>query len=188
MQPSLHSIHFHSGANKMNQISSASQSMKLRHHNPFGALQSQGLSKGCKAEQDRRGHYGDHLFAAMRTAYRPTGGVARGEDLAGWMAVRQRGDYACLARLIVSGEVFSFEWNDSFWVPMFQFDPVDLTIQPGPRQVVNEMHGDCDGWTLAVWFAEPNGWLNDRAPVDLVATDLPAVLNAARADRFVETG
>jgi uncharacterized protein (DUF2384 family) len=45
-----------------------------------------------------------------------------------------------------------------------------------------------DGWRLAVWFAQPNSWLQDRSPVDLLESDLQAVRNAARADRFVSTG
>ena len=172
----------------MNTFPVASRHMKLHHRMPNGLMHESVVPTHEQPDKDRRGLLGDHLFVAMRTAFRATGGVARGEDLAGWMAVRQRGDYASLARMIVGNEVFSFEWNDSFWLPMFQFDPVDLSIRAGPRQVVDEFHGNCDGWTLAAWFARPNGWLSDIAPVDLIACDLPAVLNAARADRYVMTG
>lgn len=45
-----------------------------------------------------------------------------------------------------------------------------------------------DGWALAAWFAKRNTWLNDRCPVDTVASNLMAVLEAARADRFVANG
>jgi hypothetical protein len=124
----------------------------------------------------------------MRQAYRATGGIARGEDLARWLEDRQLGDFVTLARLIVSGVVFSFEWQDAFWIPMFQFDRHDLSVRPGPQRVLAELAADFDGWSLAVWFAEPNSWLADRRPVDLLESNLDAVLQAARADRFIAAG
>jgi hypothetical protein len=130
----------------------------------------------------------DRDFIAMRAAYRATGGTARGDDLARMLEDRQRGDYVSLARLIVSGEIFSFQWHHTYWVPMFQFELRDLSIKPGPRQVHAELASVFDGWTLAVWFAQPNSWLNERKPVDLLDSDLADVLEAARADRFIATG
>ncbi len=91
-------------------------------------------------------------------------------------------------RLIVSGHVFSFAWHDTYWVPMFQFDPQDLSLRPATRQVLAELANDLDGWSIAGWFAASNPWLSQRRPVDLLDIDLPAVLQAARADRFVATG
>ena len=46
----------------------------------------------------------DRDFVAMLGAYRQTGDIARGEDLARLMAYLQRGDYISLARQIVAGE------------------------------------------------------------------------------------
>lgn len=127
-------------------------------------------------------------FEAMRGAFRPTGGMARGADLARLWADYQLGDVANLAELLRAGEVFGFDWNDDFWVPMFQFDLWDLSIRPGPRQVCADLGTELDDWNLAAWFARPNGSLSERRPVDLLGTDLLAVLDAARADRFVATG
>jgi hypothetical protein len=131
---------------------------------------------------------GDRDVAAMRAAYRATGGIARGEDLARWLEEHELGDFVTLARLIVSGAIFSFEWQDGFWIPMFQFDLHDLSVRPGPQQVLAELAADFDGWSLAVWFAKPNSWLADRRPVDLLASNLDAVRQAARADRFIAAG
>jgi hypothetical protein len=130
----------------------------------------------------------DRDFVAMRTGYRPTGGIARGDDLARLLEDLQRGDVSMLARLIASGEVFGFEWHGSFWIPMFQFDLSDLTVKPAARQVQGELAQVFDGWTMAVWFAQRNSWLDERKPVDLLDTELPAVLQAARADRFIASG
>lgn len=130
----------------------------------------------------------DRDFVAMRTGYRPTGGIARGDDLARLLEDLQRGDVSTLARLIASGDVFGFDWHGSFWVPMFQFDLHDLTVKPAARQVQAELAQVFDGWAIAVWFAQRNSWLDERKPVDLLDTELPAVLHAARADRFIVSG
>lgn len=130
----------------------------------------------------------DRHFRALRAACQVTGGIARGDDLARLLEDQQRGDFVTLARLIVSGDIFGFEWRDTFWIPMFQFDLRDLSTKHGPRQVLNELGTAFDGWELAVWFVQPNSWLNDRSPVDLLDTQLSAVLEAARADRFIVTG
>ena len=130
----------------------------------------------------------DRDFFEMRAAYQATGGTARGDDLGRLLEDHRRGDGASLARLVVSGEVFGFEWQRLFWVPMFQFELRDLSLKPGPRRVLAELASEFDGWTLAIWFSQPNCWLNERRPVDVLDSNLPAVLGAARADRFIAAG
>jgi hypothetical protein len=127
-------------------------------------------------------------FVALCAALRATGGLARGDELARWLEDRQRGDFVGLARLIAAGDVFSVAWQHSHWVPMFQFDLGDLSLRPAPRRVLAELPNKLDGWAIAAWFADPNPWLDKRRPVDLLEINLPAVLQAARADRFVATG
>ena len=131
---------------------------------------------------------GDHGFIALCQAYRATGGVARGEDLAHWMAGCGQGNSLHLAALIVGREAFSFQWGDTFWVPMFQFSALQPALGEGARQVLGELAPVLDGWSLAAWFASGNTWLAGRRPLDLLATDLPLVLAAARADRDVIRG
>ena len=55
-------------------------------------------------------------------------------------------------------------------------------------QVMSELGPSFDEWATAVWFVAPNGWLQYRAPLDLMRTDLHEVLAAARADRYVVAG
>lgn len=127
-------------------------------------------------------------FLALRAAYRPHGGLARGDDLARLLEDKQRGDFVTLARLIVSRQVFGFEWHGCLWMPLFQFDLHDLSVREAPRRVVAELGSVFDNGALAHWFTQPNVWLCDQAPIDLLGTNLPAVLDAARADRFVANG
>jgi hypothetical protein len=81
--------------------------------------------------------------------------------------------------------VFGFDWHGSFWVPMFQFDLRDLSLRLAAQQVQRELVPVFDGWTIAVWFAQRNSWLDEQRPVDLLDTQLHNVLHAARADRFI---
>ena len=127
-------------------------------------------------------------FAAMLAAYRASGGTARGDDLARRLEDRRRGECASLARLIASGQLFGFEWRHTFWVPMFQLEPHELSIKAGPQRVLAELASVFDGWALATWFAQPSCWLNGRRPVELLDSHLPAVVEAARVDRFIAAG
>lgn len=129
----------------------------------------------------------DRGFAAMRAAFRATGGLARADDLARLLDDR-RGVFPGLATLIDSGDGSGFEWRDVLWVPMFQFELRDLSIKQRSRQVLAELPVSYDGWVIAAWFVRPNSWLNERRPVDLLDSNLPALLDAARADRFVALG
>lgn len=123
----------------------------------------------------------------MCAAFRATGGVVCGDDVAARMRQHERGDYVALARLIVSGAVFGFEWRHTYWIPMFQFDLQDLSVRPGPQRVARVLATEFDGWTQALWFAEPNAGLNRCRPVDLLASSLPEVIDAARSDRLIAT-
>jgi len=136
----------------------------------------------------RVGQPSSHGFTALLDAYRSTGGAARGEEVARLLEGHHQGDYLGLARRIVAREVFGFKWRSSLWMPMFQFDPHDLSVRSELRQVLAELSCAFDGWELAAWFVEGNTWLAGRRPVDTLYTDLPAVRDAARADRFIAAG
>lgn len=130
----------------------------------------------------------ERSFEAMRIAYRSTGGLASGDDLERLLQDCRFADPVSLTGRLDSGEIFGFDWRYRLWVPMFQFDLRDLSVKPVPQQVRTVLSAEFHGWTLAAWFTQGNAWLNHRRPVDLLDTDLPAVLEAARADRFVATG
>lgn len=130
----------------------------------------------------------DCEFAMLQAAYRSTGGIAHGDDLARLLADHPCGDFVSLARLIISGEIFGFERHETFWVPMFQFDLRDLSIRGVLQKVFDSLPAKIDGWILAVWFAQRNHGLNHSRPVDLLDSNLPAVMEAARADFIVAAG
>jgi len=45
-----------------------------------------------------------------------------------------------------------------------------------------------DDWECACWFSQPNVWLHNEVPVDLIAKEPMRVLAAARTDRFIARG
>ena len=124
----------------------------------------------------------------LRSAFRASGGLARGDDLGRLLENQHGGDFVTLADLIGSHDVFGFEWRAMLWVPMFQFELCDLSLKRCSRMVLAELSAVFDRWMLALWFAEPNSWLSDRRPVDVLDANLPSVLRAARTDRFIATG
>jgi hypothetical protein len=130
----------------------------------------------------------DTGFVALQNAYRASGGLASGNELATRLHVNGEGGYAKLARWILSHQAFSFAWNEDFWLPMFQFDPRDLSLTQGLRPVLAELGDVMDGWALAAWFAEPNDALQGHSPVSRWLTHWPDVFQAARLQRFVMKG
>lgn len=122
-------------------------------------------------------------FVRLLETFLATGGTAPGEVVGEMFRDHRRGDLVTLARLLVSRQIFSFGWRGSLWLPMFQFDPVDLSVAPGPEQARAELPAALDGWDVASWFAEPHAALGGRLPVEVVGTDRDAVRDAARATR-----
>lgn len=127
----------------------------------------------------------DAQFRGLRAAYGHSGGLARGDDLARLLEDRKQGDFVSLAKVLVGREVFGFKWHEELWIPMFQFELRDLSIKIAHRPVLAELTPVFDNWLLADWFARPNSWLCYQSPVQVLGSNLPAVLAAARADRFI---
>lgn len=127
-------------------------------------------------------------FIALLDGYRDSGGLARTHELLA-LAKRRGGPAAAtLANWVAERDVISFEWQSQIWLPLFQFARPDLRPPPELARVLAELTPVCDPWELAAWFVQPNPWLANRTPLDALASDLPAVLDAARAERFVVNG
>jgi hypothetical protein len=126
----------------------------------------------------------DSDFLALQTAYRMNGGIARGDDVAMRMGRVSDSGYVDLARRIVAGQVFSFQWHDSFWLPMFQFEAEAMTLREAPRRVLDVLRFVLDGWSLAHWHVQPSMVLGGRRPLDLIDAEPDLVLDAARVTRL----
>lgn len=47
-------------------------------------------------------------------------------------------------------------------------------------QVLTALAGSLEGWEVLLWMTGSNGFLDGGRPIDLLGTDLDAVLQAAR--------
>ena len=130
----------------------------------------------------------DRLFVEMLNAYRGSGGLARAPEVLTLFHRCHGPDTSMLARWIVHREVICFEWQSQSWLPLFQFDRLNLHPHLSLRPIFIDLSGIYNPWQMAVWFARPNQWLGNRSPVDALLFDLPAVVDTARTDRLVARG
>jgi hypothetical protein len=73
-------------------------------------------------------------------------------------------------------------------LPMFQFDLTTATVKPSMAPVLAELRGVFDEAELALWFVSPNDWLAGDRPAMVMHQNLPGVLHAARANRYLASG
>ena len=125
-------------------------------------------------------------FIALLEAFRATGGTAPGEIVGRLLEEHQVGNAVSLAKLIYTGQAFGFDWRDSLWIPMFQFDVNDLVLKANARRVRAELPSLWSGWNVATWFAAPNARLDGRSPADRLDSDLEAVVQAAQSLESVD--
>jgi hypothetical protein len=127
-------------------------------------------------------------FETMSEAFRPHGGFVSGDAVTHRLRRLPDQPPPTFERWLVSRKVLSVRWRDQTLMPLFQFDLETMAIRPACTRVVDELKAVFNGWELALWFATPNTWLDCAKPVALLASDEFAVLQAARADRFISQG
>jgi hypothetical protein len=127
-------------------------------------------------------------FSEIASAYRRHGGFMTGDEVLHRMRATFPQPISALARLIVSRHVVCVAWQSLVFLPTFQFDLATMSLREGPRRALLELDGVFDDWELARWFVQPNDWLQGAAPIERIESDLTAVLQAARADRFIARG
>jgi hypothetical protein len=124
----------------------------------------------------------------MRLAFRDHGGILSGDTLVERLRPACAQPISKLAKWIVARSVLCLAWQGSNLVPMFQFQPCDLSIRTSFTRAFDELKDTFDNWEIGLWFATPNLWLDDRAPVDCLDESWIDVVQAARADRFIVRG
>jgi hypothetical protein len=123
----------------------------------------------------------ERQFATMEHAFARHGGLVGGEEAA-WLLRRHAGQpISALARWIAEHRVVSFTWQSRLLVPLFQFKPCEMSLRAGVAEAALALAARFDDWAIALWFAQPNDGLDERAPVDVVALDPAAVARVAQA-------
>ena len=130
----------------------------------------------------------DRQFEIMRRAYAQHGGLASADEVAHRLRLRSEQPISVLARWIVARKIVNLRWQSQTLIPLFQFDLQDMSLRSGAVNAIAELTGAFDDWELALWFVQANAWLHDAAPIDQIEEDEAAVLEAARADRFIARG
>jgi len=138
-----------------------------------------------RAESPAREWAANQQFIALLNAYRTSGGLARAQEVATMFKTHGAHDAATLANWIIKRQVISLEWQGKIWLPLFQFNHLDMSRQAGLAEALSELVVVYDDWDVASWFSLPNPWLQDCTPADSLACAAPEVLNAARAERYV---
>ncbi|MFN7121277.1 MAG: hypothetical protein ACK4NM_04510 [Hydrogenophaga sp.] len=135
-------------------------------------------------------------WLSTAAAFSGTGGLVSGDDLAdlirhrceaaGWLPDAE--PLSLVARWIVMRAVVRLDspWGPMF--PLFQFDLPTASVVDAMAPLLDELRPVFDDVELALWFVTPNDWLAGARPVSAMHHSLPAVLQAARADRFVASG
>ena len=71
------------------------------------------------------------------------------------------------------------------WIPAFQLQVDGCTPREDVAVVADELEGAMDAAEILAWFACSNAALDGRTPLSRLRANLPAVLEAARLDRFI---
>lgn len=127
----------------------------------------------------------DRLFMGMLDAYRSSGGLARAQEIFTVYRAQNGSDVATLARWIVKREVISFDWQSKVWLPLFQFNRVHMAPHAGLQPVLAILNPVFSPWEIALWFTQPNPWLEGCTPANSLETRTNAVLHAASADCLI---
>ena len=87
-----------------------------------------------------------------------------------------KNEYATAARWKKSGDIFSVQHRGKEFYPAFQLQ--DGRPHPAVRAVLVALPPSMTAWQKAFWFVSSNGWLEDKAPVNLL-DDQNALVDAA---------
>lgn len=124
----------------------------------------------------------------MIVAFRASGGVVTGDELALLLRSRQEQPVSLVARWVVRRTIVHFTCRGQTLIPLFQFDPETMLPRASLTCIVRELADAFDDWELGLWFARPNSWLDGETPVNAFRSEPAGVLRAAQADRFIALG
>ena len=154
---------------------------------PVGAAPPGGLAQMRLPVSTTRTDAAAHAAHPL-DAYLRSGGLASGDQVIAMLRRHTSQPLSMLARWIVERRVLSFCLNGDHVMPMFQFNRVDMRVHFGIWEILAEFDGVFDNRECATWFAVGNSWLASEAPMEVIVRDPQAVLQAARADRFIARG
>jgi hypothetical protein len=118
-----------------------------------------------------------HRQAEARAAFLKRYETLTSAEIAGLSRSAARNTSALANRWKAEGRIFAVPVGRTDRFPAFQFGD-DGKPLPAITEVIRAFAGQ-GGWTLALWFAAPSGWLGGATPASVVTTDPAAVVEAA---------
>lgn len=125
----------------------------------------------------------DRRFIDLLSRLKPHGGLLSDDEFRDAHEVGGAGFSLCAG--LWRRELLALDWRHRLWLPLFQFRGPGGSLSAPVAAVVNEWYPLLQGFDLLDWFLEPNAWLRDRCPIDLIDAEPVELVHAARADRFV---
>jgi hypothetical protein len=116
--------------------------------------------------------------SAARAALIEEFGLLTSHELADLGGSTAKNRAALASRWKQEGRIFSVQHQGGTYYPAFQFEG-DGQPKRAVALVLRALEAG-DGWQTALWFLAENGYLEGRRPVDLLAADEDAVLDAVR--------
>lgn len=121
--------------------------------------------------------------AAARDAFiAQCGGLLSSAEVAELAGSEARNAAQLAWRLKEEGRIFAVEHRGQTFYPALQFDAESGKPRETIKELIAALAPLYSGWSLALWFATPNDWLDGARPYELLAKRPGAVLDAAGAE------
>lgn len=121
----------------------------------------------------------DARLSTLMSNFGEHGGIASSDEIHELMRSHWRQPISMLARWIVTRQLVNFTWRTQLLLPLFQFERPRMTPRESVVDAVRALADSFDDEGIALWFVEPNAWLQDARPVSVEVSDPAAVLDAA---------
>lgn len=93
--------------------------------------------------------------------------------------LKTKNPYATAARWKKAGDIFSIQHRGKEYFPAFQFR--EGRPHPTIKKALEVLPARLSPWQRAFWFVSTNGWLDDKAPADML-DDPQAIVAAAERE------
>jgi len=150
-----------------------------------GARDSRLATGGQASPPDPFRRLEDRQFLEMSRCFGIRGGWVTGDEMSRRLRRHWDQPISVLANWVTKREIVNVAWRSGILIPVFQFDTQDSRVRPVVPAALAELEGVFDDWEIAVWFAQPNAWLDEQRSLEVAAWDDDAVVQAALADRFI---
>lgn len=120
-------------------------------------------------------------YALVRTTFMKEVPLLRSSEVAQLSGSTARNSSARASRWKSERRIFSVQWNGIDYYPAFQFSPKSGEPLPAMQTILNIFGDALREWQIAIWFFANNGSLaGARRPMDVIARDPKAVIEAAK--------